>query len=169
VGDSYTIRVVDPYSRVELRRFTRAVKTITEDEVQFDDNLIVDLLGNNVRLADGRKVKGAQNYPQELTLGKRWSTRFMTTFPNGTSVAAEFNFVVAARENVTVPAGTFNAYRIDGVGYSRTPKGQAVQIENQRYLAPDHCRLPVAVVELRKAQGTLLFGERGELVSFKPA
>jgi hypothetical protein len=168
VGDSYTFRVVDAYSRVEQRRFTRTVKAITEDEVQFDDNLIQDLLGNNVRMPDGRRVKGAQNYPQELTVGKRWQTRFTTTFPNGSSVATEFNFVIAARENVTVPAGTFHAFRINAVGHSRNPKGEAVLIENHRYLAPDQCRLPLVVHELRRVRGQVMFAERGELVSFKP-
>jgi hypothetical protein len=160
--------VLDPYSRVEQRRFTRTVKAITDDEVQFDDRLITDLLGNNIRLADGRVVKGAQNYPQELSVGKRWQTRFTTTFPNGTSVAAQFTFTIAARENVTVPAGTFNAFRIDGIGHSTAPNGHAVLIENRRYLAPEHCRLPVIFQELRRMQGKLMFAERGELVSFKP-
>jgi hypothetical protein len=58
VGDSYEYRQVDPLSKVEQRRFVRTVTAITDDEVRYSDGFILDLLGNIVRYADGRHVKG---------------------------------------------------------------------------------------------------------------
>jgi hypothetical protein len=56
IGDTYTTRILDPFSRVEQRRVTVTVTQITAHEVIFDGGEIRDLLGNPLKFSDGRRV-----------------------------------------------------------------------------------------------------------------
>ena len=51
-----------------------------------------------------------------LWVGKRWESRFMYTKADGSQVEERREWVVEARESVTVPAGTFDAYRVASPG-----------------------------------------------------
>ena len=64
-----------------------------------------------------------------------------------------------------MPAGVFDAFRIEAKGHSMTPKG-VLEVAITAWLAPDVCRRPVA----RNDRRTTRMGgvaERDELVSFK--
>ena len=50
---------------------------------------------------------------------KKWSTRFKVNNPNGLTAENEIEFKVVAREQITVPAGSFDAFRVEGEGWSR--------------------------------------------------
>jgi hypothetical protein len=167
VGDTYTISEMDPYSRAERGRVTFAVQQITDDEVIFSGGRVIDLLGNSIRLPDGRYIKGAQTFPQEFAVGKRWQSRFFTTFPNGHRAASEFSFHIETREMITVPAGTFNAYKIVARGFSESRDGRPGELNILTYLAPDKCRMPVVRQEIVSGGGRVVRASRGELVSFK--
>jgi hypothetical protein len=136
--------------------------------VHFSDGRIIDLLGNQVRLPDGRQVAGAQTQPLEFAVGRRWSTRFETTFANGFKGMTEFECKVAAREAVTVPAGTFEAFRVEITGHSGSPKGPAVA-DLKTWFAPDRVRVPVIMQSLWRAGGQIVIASRLELVSYKQA
>ena len=49
----------------------------------------------------------------EYQIGKKWSTRTIQTRPDGSKQWIDVETVIAAREKVTVPLGTFDTYRIE--------------------------------------------------------
>jgi Caspase domain len=166
VGDSYVFRVLDPYSKVERRSVSTQISGITATEVMFTDGRVLDLLGNPLRVPDGRRYVGQQSMPLEFTVGKHWKNRFVVTFPNGLTTTNEMDCRIAARERITVPAGSFEAYRIEANGLVRTPKGLLYQ-EIKGWRAPELIRVPLAREEYHRINNNLVHAERVELVSFK--
>lgn len=166
VGDSYTFRVLDLHSKKERRTFTSTITHITDTEVTFSDGLVTDLLGNIRRSRDGRVFSANQNVPLEYSVGKQWSTRFWATTPMGTFVTVEMQFKIVTRESITVPAGPFNAFRIEGHGrgWGAGPAGEVRQTE---WFAPDKVRGSVALEFLRKVGPKTDTAVRLELVSYK--
>ena len=74
---------------------------------------------------------------------------------------------VAARERVTVGAGTFDAFRVDGEGARYHQKGTN-RFTNRTWYAPDRVRRYVLREEMaRNIRGYIVVAERRELVSFK--
>lgn len=101
MGDSYSYRVLDLATRTERRRTTATVTQITDSEVVFDNGLVTDLLGNTLRSSDGRQ----------------WHSRCTASTRKGDEEGiAEFDLKIVARERITVPAGSFNAFRIEATG-----------------------------------------------------
>ena len=169
VGDSYTFRELDLYSKVEQKTYTVQIQQVTDSEVIYSSGLATDLLGNIRRLPTGQRITANQNYPLEFTLGKRWASRFsIITTPNG-DVDTALEYHIAARENVTVPAGTFNAFRVEWTGYARAAfvRAGSVQVQGKAWFTPDKCRHPVLREVERKAPNRTLESSRTELVSYK--
>jgi uncharacterized caspase-like protein len=171
VGDAYTYRILDVFSRAERRTVTDTVTRITDDEVAFDSGFVTDLLGNVRRTRDGRSFTPRQQLPLEYAVGKRWVTRFQITTKSGASGMAEMELRITARETVTVPAGSFQAFLIEGHTRSAGtgPGGRNVETINRWWMAPDKVRRWVASEVIRKAfgQSNYLEATRQELVSFK--
>jgi hypothetical protein len=167
IGDSYTYRVVDLATRTEKRRDTASVERITEDEVIFQNGLITDLLGNTVKSSDGRRYSPRQQLPLEYAVGRQWHSRFTATTRKGDDEGvADLHLKIVARERITVPAGSFDAFRIEAVG-TTTFKTNVTESQVRRWMAPDQVRRAVAFEEVLKAGSKTLIAERGELVSFK--
>ena len=77
-----------------------------------------------------------------------------------------------AREDVTVGAGAFNAFRIEGSGVNvgPLPNGQIgrVELEHRHWVAPDKLRVPTVIFEeTYRFGGRIVRAVRSELVSFK--
>jgi hypothetical protein len=170
VGDSRTYRVLDLFSKREQRQFTETVVQMTDSEVVYDSGLVVDILGNVLRTRDGRRFTASKTTPLEFTVGKRWTSRFEVTRPDGGVGFTTLRHRIATREAITVPAGTFNAFRIEARGVTRTPRGP---IDNRftAWVAPDRVRGPVAREELRapRFSSRTLAAVRLELMAFRPA
>jgi uncharacterized caspase-like protein len=167
IGDSYEYRELDLFSRVEQRKFTQTITRITDTEVIYSNGFVTDLLGNNRRFPDGRRLSPNQTYPLEFTVGKRWQSRWITSNPKRGEIPNERHFHIAARENITVPAGTFNAFRIEATGGAAVPVVGNMSISARYWFAPDAVRGLVAGEFLQK--GTRGIGQafRVELLSFK--
>jgi hypothetical protein len=73
---------------------------------------------------------------------------------------------IADRERVTVPAGTFNAFRVEARGW-RTGEGPSIAWDWKTWHAPDRCRRPVAIEVFNKtARGKIIVSHRRELTAF---
>lgn len=168
VGDSYTYRVTDLYTKRVTETYTQTIAKITDSEVIYDNGVITDLLGNRKRTRDGRVFGPAQFQPPEFSVGKRWSTRFRITSPLGGGgvglVEAEIR--VAAHETVTVPAGTFSAFRIESKGWARGSWG-STQSSRIYWLAPDRVKRAIAAEDFRMSGPRIIASEREELVSYR--
>ena len=169
VGDRYTYRRVDVLSKLEVNRpYTNRVTDITENEVIYNNgNKVTDLLGNNRKFARSIWTVN-QTVPAEFVIGKRWNTRFQIIEAGGRDSTVDLELRVADREQVSVPAGTFNAFRVEARGW-RTGSGINNAWDLKTWFAPDQLRSPVAFEWFNRKMpaGTLVTTQRDELVEFR--
>jgi hypothetical protein len=127
---------------------------------------VTDLLGNPLRVRRMR-ISGNQNIPAEFALGKRWTTRWITDRPKGHE-ESDFDLRVTGRETITVPAGSFDCFKVEFQGLAYGSKGP-IEMEGRYWMAPDRVRQMVAQEILRKKSksGKVLKGQRRELVSYQ--
>ena len=64
----------------------------------------------------------------------------------------ELDYRIAAREKITVPAGTFDCFRLEGIGYNRTQAHDPVEVRLTFWRSPE-IRRPVAWEEVRTNRG----------------
>jgi hypothetical protein len=167
VGDSFTYRLLDLYTGVEQETRTLRVTKVTDTKVIYNGGRRVsDLLGNPLRIRKVR-ISGNQNIPAEFALGKRWSTRWITDRPNGRE-ESDFELRVTARETISVPAGSFDCFKVEFEGLAYGPQGP-VEMEGRYWMAPDKVRQMIAQEILRKKSksGKVLKGLRRELVAYQ--
>ena len=182
VGDSYGYVTLERQTRAEMSKINSMVTQINENEVIFNDGvLILDRLGNTVKVPNGARYTPRQDQPTEYAIGKKWSTRYRTLTGGGLSGDSEFEFRITKREKITVPAGTFDCFVIEGEGYTILPIGRS-ELRSIRWMAPDKVRRPIVAEQFRKFQRNLEIGGKGgaskkggpqnvdqrqELISFK--
>jgi hypothetical protein len=173
VGDRWTYDEFDnTLFGKKPERFTVEVTAITEAHVILNDGQAIrDLLGNQVRLRNGREMTPRQDQPLEYAVGKKWSTRYAISRGGKLLGRVDMEFKVAARETITVPAGTFDCFRIEASGTSRLRGRPDEALVLTRWDAPDRLRSGVARDEIRrrvvKGHVETLRSQRLELVSFE--
>jgi hypothetical protein len=172
VGDAYGFAVTDLFSGAPMQSGVETVKDISETEVIYDNGKITDLLGNPIRTRDGRRWTSQQNFVPEYSVGKRWTSRSKVHFPPGHPAAGRIGdvdteFRVAARESITVPAGTFNAFRIEWTGVISGTGPLVGRATNKYWVAPEAVRVPVAAERLVRVGANTGTAEREVLVSYK--
>ena len=122
VGDRYTLRMSDALTGVVRWEKTRDVTRVDveSDRVEYENGLVVsDLMGNSVRNHDIEFSAPVQEIPGELQVGKRWRA-VGHRVEKGVASDFFYDYHIARREKVTVPAGTFDAFVIEGDGWNRT-------------------------------------------------
>lgn len=166
VGDSYTYRVTDLLTRLERKQPIETITAITDTEVIYNDGkMSTDFLGNYIRDDRGRLLTASQYFVTEYSIGKKWTTRFVLTRQNGTKDDVELDFKVIGKEAIAVPAGTFEAWKIEGQGYVR---GAGAYWNYVYWIAPDKVRRFVAMEYVNRGRGRKLqANDRYELVLFK--
>jgi hypothetical protein len=167
LGERYGYRTVDLLTRAEKSRSQETVSKILGDEVHFGEaGKVTDLFGNNVRAPDGRTWTPYQFFIHEYQVGKHWPAQFLVTLADGRQLNMAFDLRVAARERITLPAGTFDAYRIEARGANLS---DGSRLERTAWVAPERMRGFLAMEMLTRRDGKLVEGERIELVDYKPA
>jgi len=153
IGDSYSYVELDRDTRELRSRLKTTVSELTATEVIFDSGLVLDRLGNAVRLRDGRRFSPRQDQPLEYAVGRKWTTRFTVTNLRGGTSESHFNFRITGRETITVPAGTFDCFVIEGEGYAISERGFRIDLGLKRWMAPERVRRPIASEQFRKVVG----------------
>jgi len=167
VGDRYRYRRLDPYSEAEQSTYTIEVTQVADSEATFSDGRVLDMRGFPRRLPDGRRFTFLQAPPANVAPGGRWRAEFLVTTTNGDEFRAEMDGSVRGRERITVPAGTFDALRIEGSGIAHPPRG-VVRTRLLVYRAPEMVRMPLLREEIRRnARGQVFFAERDVLLDFR--
>lgn len=168
VGDVYRFREIDMLTELERQQYTQRVTAVSDYEVTFNNGgRVTDLLGNIIR---NRRVEftGAQFYISEYSLGKRWSARYQRKLPDGRAFDVQFDFKVAGKEKVTVPAGTFEAFRIEGEGWTQANNNSgSIQLQARYWIAPGVRRAIAWEDYNRHTRGRILRSERQELLYYK--
>jgi len=163
-GERYTYRSVDLIAQKETGRSTDAVLRIVGDEVFYNDgSKVTDLFGNSVRAPDGTRWTPYQFFINDYALGKRWPAQFIVTQANGAAASLRFELRVAARERITLPAGTFDSYRIEARGHDLAG---GTQFERTAWVAPERMRGFLAMENLVRKGSVVVSGERIELIDY---
>ena len=149
VGDTYVYRRLDLLANTEMRT-VQIVTSVAGGEVRFSNGLVTDLLGNTLRRGGGRIYTPNQLEPLDYMIGKQWKTQFRITTPKGATGHNEMELRIVGRESVTVPAGTFHAYRIEGHGVFEDEDGRIELTSLTKWAAPDQLRREVAMEETRE-------------------
>lgn len=124
VGDLYSYREIDLFTNQVTRRYPLRVTAVTDTQVLFNNgSSITDLIGNPVKLSDGTLYTDAQHYIPDYSLGKRWTARHRLKRAAGHGYDTEIEYKVVAKEKTSVPGGVFDAFRIEGAGWSQGDKG----------------------------------------------
>lgn len=122
VGDTATFRETDTLTDVEKRIYSARVTRVdtSADRVEFNNGqTITDLMGNGIKQGPRQYDAPLQNFPAELQIGKKWTGVGRMTF-NGQTSDFYYDYHITKRETITVPAGTFDTFYIDAVGWNRT-------------------------------------------------
>lgn len=166
IGDRYSYREVDMFTDLEVRKYTLLVSAITDTEVIYGKGTFVtDLIGNWIKLGDGKVFTGAQYFVPDYSMGKRWTSRHRVTSAKGNQYDTVYDFKVVARESKTVPAGTFDAFRIEGTGWTQGPSG-SISLQSRYWVTPGVRRFIAAHFWQKHTKGKVLENKRVELISF---
>jgi uncharacterized caspase-like protein len=168
IGDVYEYRIVDLLTGLQTGQYKQRVTAVSDDEVVYNNGVtITDALGNLRKNARGFRWDASQFFIAEYSLGKKWSTRYAVKFPDGREDVIERDFRVVARENVAVPAGSFECFRIVSSGWIM---GRGIALESTYWVAPDKVNRYVAFEQReRHRSGKYIKTDRTELVSFAAA
>jgi hypothetical protein len=121
VGDSATYRTLDLLTGNEQRTFSWRVTKVDEDADRVEVNNganVTDMLGNYVKLGNRIYDVPRQIFPAEVYVGKKWNTAYRGTV-NGATYTVKYAFHILRREVITIPAGSFSAFRAEGEGFGR--------------------------------------------------
>lgn len=167
VGERYDYRTVDLLSHREKGHRQDTVTKVTADEVHFGEGgKVTDMFGNDVRAPDGRHWTPYQFFIHDYRPGKHWPAQFRVKLADGREVNMSFDLRVVGRERITVPAGTFDAYRIEAQG---TNLDDGSRLERTAWVAPDQMRGFVAMELVTRRNGQVVAGERIELTGHRLA
>jgi hypothetical protein len=171
VGDSYTHRVTDHFTKIETLR-VRTVTQVTHDEVIYSDGYVTDTLGNPVRSGEGT-FTGCQRWNSSYSVGKHWTTHFKVVDHKGSLNDVKEEVRVVRRESIAVSAGAFDAFVLETEGWSvGYIPGYFVQnlSKNTYWIAPERVRVPiVSELKLHHHRGVLKLWMREELVAYRQA
>ncbi|MDB5902541.1 MAG: peptidase caspase catalytic subunit p20 [Betaproteobacteria bacterium] len=170
IGDTYSYRQVDLSTSAVTRKYTLTITAITDEQVVYNKGTQVrDLLGNGLKSDRGEftgsEGAGAQFYVADYSIGKKWTARYRVKGRDGIDSASEIDFKVVAKEKITVPAGDFDAFKVQGFGYST----RGYSLSYNYWVAPEQVRRIVAMEETFRGMKTnrVLHSDRHELVSFR--
>lgn len=172
-GDYYAYRVMDIDTRAEKRVLAGRITDVTDTEVIIGGgNLILDRMGNTVKTPEGVRYTDNQNAPLEFYVGKKWTTQYRTMRPDvrdGQAQMTEMDYKIVGKETVTVPAGTFDCFRVDGRGVTKGTRGD-IALQHRYWYAPEKVRRFVVHEFIRRPpqKSTLPpVSERQELTGFR--
>lgn len=123
VGDTFTVRASDLLTGVVRGERTATVTSVNEllDRVEFNrGETVSDTMGNYLRDLYGNESDvPMQMFPAELQVGKTWQSAWVqVSGSNKQRQRVELNFRITAFEKVEVPAGVFDAFRIEIDGFN---------------------------------------------------
>jgi hypothetical protein len=170
-GDRYEFAIYDGYTGVHERDARRVVTNVTDLYVIFNGGgFITDLLGNIVVARGGAKrVADQQMFPTEYAVGRKWTTRYEVELDNGQRRTVRLDVGIVGKETVEVPAGRFDAFRVEASGFTDDGGKRAFKY----WAAPDRVRVPLIFEQhnerpvSRKRRGGNW--ERQQLLSFSEA
>lgn len=166
VGDRIEFQVIDLYTRQSKAQTLEVTAVdLAGDRVEFNGgDQVSDFMGNIVSNARGAMSTPRQFYPAELEVGRRWRTEFRQDRRSGATYYFRYKVKVAARERVTVPAGSFDAFRIEAEGFN---VGLNAYIKRTIWVAPGVNADIAHETFVRLRNGQVEQNDRQELVAYR--
>jgi hypothetical protein len=122
IGDLWSYRTVDGYTNETTLEFTHRIVKLSDKEIvlQLQNKnvsgrklLFYTREWNSTDVGEGRFDPFYPEYKFPLKVGDTWNQEFKSSDNHGTSFSSFVRAKIVALEKVTVPAGTFDAYRIE--------------------------------------------------------
>ena len=166
VGDVYNYRVVDLFTQASRPiSFQVTAADPDGDRVEYNNGeYLSDTMGNTVVNPRGGLSTPRQFYPAELFVGKRWHTTFKQARPSGIVYTFQYDMKVVGRESITVPAGTFDTFKIEARGFNMQ---LGARLERNIWVAPGISGDIAHEILVRLRNGAIEQNDRQELVSFR--
>jgi hypothetical protein len=167
VGDEAVYAESEPVFGTRQPDSARRVTRVDEDadRVEFG-RAIRDTLGILLfRSGDTSYDPHLQQYPAELQIGRKWTTRYRISGPGQSAKGdtAYQDWTVVGRERVRVPAGEFEAFRLEAEGWNMT---QGVRLSIRAWVVPGlNFELKFHLIRHRRTAAST--GELRELISCK--
>jgi len=135
VGDTWEWRQVDNRTKLEKGKLTRTVVDM-DGVLRFDNGRTTSQIGSAL-------IDGGYNHSRKpwrvwpLEIGKKWVFDSDWTRADGVTGNTKQDVEVVAYEQVTVPAGTFMAFKIVHRGWYRNSRGSNGKQDDTFWYAPD--------------------------------
>lgn len=165
-GDEFEFRIVDNLTRLTTghRKMRVTAVNADRDRVEYNNGeFLSDLMGNTVRNQLGEFDAVRQFYPANLFVGKQWRTHFKQSRPSGIVYTFRYDLKVVGKERVTVPAGTFDTYKIEARGFNMELNAT---LQRNIWVAPGINADIVLETVVRLRNGTIEQHDRQELVRY---
>lgn len=95
------------------------VTDIKDGNYHFNGGRVVwDAMGNLVTNGTATRKPAKAFFPAELAVGKKWHNAYEAWQPSGKKLSLYWDFHIQALETITVPAGTFKAFRVEGTSHA---------------------------------------------------
>ena len=166
VGDEFSFRVIDQFTKAQTPLAMRVTALdVTNDQVEYNQGeYLSDLMGNILRNLRGASSTPRQFYPAEMVVGKRWQTQFKQVRPGAVTYTFRYDLKIVGKERVTVPAGTFDTFKIEARGYN---VNLGARLERNIWIAPGVNADIAHETLVRLNNGRIEQNERQELVSLR--
>ncbi len=166
VGDTATVRQTDILTGIEERTYHPRVTRVDydEDRVEYNNGQsITDLMGNFIKNGPVAFDSPVQFIPAEFQIGKKWTAAFRRT-KNDKASNAYYDLQIVRRETISVPAGTFDTFLIEGAGWNTTINSK---LEARLWLVPGVNFAIRREIVVRNQRGGFRQSERHELVALR--
>ena len=154
VGDVMRTVRIDGFSKAATPSEMR-VTSASRDRVEFNGGaVVIDQMGGVLHNRFGTKDPAVVTAPADIAIGKQWRTLFTNTPAGGSPSTNFWEAKVVALEDVTVPAGTLKAFRVERRGQARQADGRLTQMTGTMWVDPK---------TMLVVRNDLLFREAGKI------
>ncbi len=166
LGDELVNDQIDGFTK-KRRRTTTRVTFADDNRAEFNQGQIVwDQSGTLLKSGSGSKSPGILEAPADMAVGKKWRNAFQNSRPDGVLDTNFWEYRVQGYDTVTVPAGTFKAYLVIGVGEARGQAGMTF-MESRTWFNPANLRI-LRKEWIHRSSGKITSYGATEAVSYKP-
>lgn len=171
VGDEATFQMSDLLTGVTGKSYNVKVTKVDEenDRVELNNGeYIWDTMGNRIKDPEtGTSETPRQVIPTDLYVGKKWTAAWKNDHPRAGRQTVALAMHIAAFESIDVPAGRFQAFRIESNGWGNDNFG-SVAFEGRIWVVPS-LNFPLRLENISRRRNQFFRTDRVELVNLSQA
>ena len=163
VGDQSKNRISDMLSGLETEVRVATITKVDSDAdiVEINNGLIIlDQMGNPLSVRGRKFDTPLALMPAEFQIGKKWTASNVSTV-NGQKSLVTYDVRIAAVDKIRVPAGEFDAFRVEAHGWNLT---NDIELKETNWQVPGLNFSIKRETLRRRRNGQIVFSERLELM-----